>query len=140
MSPSPEVTDPPFTRPLAHFRGPVSCRCTRNALTLTGAAADAQDERLIVTFICPTPAAAPDSLAGAEVRAVDERHYRIVTAARSWDIEAASVHVHRDIGAAFYRAIPPHPAPLAKRLFWRFVLTLAGTRAGKRLLLSLRKR
>ncbi len=111
-----------------------------NALTLTGPAAGSQDERLIVTFISPTLAATPDCLAAAEVRALDEHHYRIITSARSWDIEAASVHVHRDIGRAFYRAIPPRPVPLKKRLFWRFVLALASTRAGKRLLLSLRGR
>jgi len=133
------VTNPPFSR-LAAFRGPVNCGHARDALTLTGAAADAEDERLIVTFIAATCAAVPESLAAAEVRALDEHHYRIITSARSWDIEAASVHVHRDIGTAFYRAIPPRPVPLRKRLLWRFILTLAGTRAGKRLLLSLRGR
>ncbi|MGA7538361.1 MAG: hypothetical protein WBW93_06300 [Steroidobacteraceae bacterium] len=134
------MTHEPFSRPLAAFRGPVRCGRTLNALTLTGPAADSKDERLIVTFITPTPAAAPESLAAAEVHALDEHHYRIITSARSWEIEAASVHVHRDIGSAFYRAIPPRRVPLKKRLFWRFVLALAGTRAGKRLLLSVRGR
>ena len=134
------MTDEPVSRPLAAFLAPVNCRRRLNALTLTGPAAGSQDERLIVTFIHPIPAATPDSLAAAEVRAIDEHHYRIITSARSWDIEAASVHVHRDIGSAFYRAIPPRPVPLKKRLFWRFVLALAGTRAGKRLLLSIRAR
>jgi hypothetical protein len=140
LSPSPEVPLEPISRPLAAFRGPVSCARTLNALTLTGPAAGSPEERLIVTFIDPTPRVAPDSLAAAEVHALDEHHYRIIASAHSWDVEAASVHVHRDIGGAFYRAIPPRPVPLKKRLFWRFVLALAGTRAGKRLLLSRRGR
>lgn len=134
------MTDEPLSRPLAAFGGQVNCVRKPDSLTLTGAAAGSEDERLIVTFINPTRTATPDCLAAAEVRALDEHHYRIITSARSWDIEAASVHVHRDIGSAFYRAIPPRPVPLKKRLFWRIVLALAGTRAGKRLLLSLRGR
>jgi hypothetical protein len=55
-------------------------------------------------------------------------------------IEATSLHVHRDVGNAFYRAVPPRLVPLRKRLFWRVVLALAGTGAGKRLLLSIRRR
>jgi hypothetical protein len=134
------VTDCRFPQPLAAFRGVVTCRRTFNALTLTGPAADSQDDRLILTFISPTPPDVPHSLTAPDVVALDEHHYRIVSSSQRWDIEATSAHVHRDIGNAFYRAIPPRPAPLKKRLFWRVVLALAGTRAGKRLLLSLRSR
>ena len=82
----------------------------------------------------------PESLAVAEVLALEAQRYRIAQPARSWEFEAASVHVHRDVGKAFYRAIPPRAVPLTKRLFWRAVLALAGSRAGKRLLASLRAR
>ncbi|MGH8298735.1 MAG: hypothetical protein ACRES6_05555 [Steroidobacteraceae bacterium] len=134
------MTDSHLLRPLAAFRGPVTCRRTANALTLTGAAADSRDDRLILTFIGPTLPDVPDALTAPEVIALDEHRYRIICPARKWDIEATSAHVHRDIGKRFYRAIPPRPVPLKKRLFWRVVLALAGTRAGKRLLLSLRGR
>jgi hypothetical protein len=53
-------------------------------------------------------------------------------------VEAISLHVHRDIGRTFYRAIPPRPVPLAKRLFWSLVLALAGSRTGKLVLSWLR--
>lgn len=125
-------------RSLAAFRGPVTCRRTFNALVLSGAAADPPADVLILTFADPTGAALPDSLTGAAILALGERRYRITSGSRDWSIEAASMHVHRDIGSAFYRAIPPRPVPLTKRLFWRVVLALAGTGAGKRLLLSLR--
>jgi hypothetical protein len=134
------MTDRSFPRPLAAFRGAVRCRRASNALTLSGPAGDSEDERLILTFIGSGPVGLPDSLAAAEVLALDEHHFRIIAPAGSWQVEASSAHVHRDIDAAFYRAIPPRQAPLKKRLFWRFVLMLAGTRTGKRLLLSLRRR
>lgn len=125
--------------PLAAFRGSVACRRDVGGLTLTGCAADAAPDILIVTFIAANVPDLPDSLSAAVVRARDERHYRIVSGDRDWVIEATSVHVHRDVGREFYSAIPPRPVPLKKRFFWRVVLTLAGTRAGQRLLLSLRR-
>lgn len=124
----------------AAFRGAVTCRRSRNALTLTGAAGDSADDILILTFITTAAPDLPDSLAAAAVRALDERHYRISCGPQDWVIEATSLHVHRDIGAAFHRAIPPRPPPLQKRLFWRMVLALAGTRTGKGVLSSLRRR
>ncbi|MDE2263024.1 MAG: hypothetical protein KGL45_10915 [Gammaproteobacteria bacterium] len=125
--------------PLAAFQGPVACRRTADALILTGAAADCADDILILTFIAPAVAGLPERLAGAAVRAAGGCRYRIVSGSRDWAVEAASVHVHRDIGKAFYRAVPPRPTPLKKRLLWGVVLALAGTRGGKRLLLSLRR-
>ena len=134
------MTDTVEPSPLAAFRGPVTCRRTGNVLTLSGSDADSADDRLILTFISPSVADLPDSLDAASIRALDEGRYRITSASRDLTFEATSVHIHRDIGDAFYRAIPPRAAPLKKRLFWRVLLALAGTRAGKRLLLSLRRR
>jgi hypothetical protein len=125
--------------PLAAFRGTVICARTANALTLSGSAADSADDRLILTFISPSIADIPDSLTEAGVRAIDEHHYRITSASGDLVVEAASFHVHRDIGRVFYRAVPPRPVPLAKRLFWLVVLSLAGSRTGKRVLSSLRR-
>jgi len=104
-----------------------------------GCATDSGDDILIVTFTAAVVPDLPDSLSAAVIRVGDERRYRITSGARDWLVEATSVHVHRDIGREFYRAIPPRPVPLKKRFFWRVVLALAGTRAGKRLLLSLRR-
>jgi hypothetical protein len=135
------VTETPSpSSPLAAFRGPVSCRRARNALTLTGAAADPAAGILIVTLTASAIPDVPESMAAASISALDGRHYRIACGSRDWTVAATAVHVHRDIGEAFYRAIPPRTAPLSKRLFWRVVLALAGTGAGKRLLLAIRRR
>lgn len=138
---SPDVTDSASpASAVAAFRGTVPCRRFANALTLAGPAADSADDELILSFIVRDFPALPESLTAPVVVALDEQRYRIVSLAGEWVIEATSLHVHRDIGNTFYRAIPPRPAPLAKRFFWRLVLALAGSRAGKRLLLSLRRR
>ena len=126
--------------PLAVFQGPVSCRRSRNALTLTGAAADPGGGVLIVTLTTSIIPDMPASIAAASISALDGQHYRIDARAQDWIVAATAVHVHRDIGDAFYRAVPHRAAPLSKRIFWRIVLALAGTRAGKRLLLAVRRR
>lgn len=95
---------------------------------------------LIVTLTTPAVPDVPESLAAASISALDGQHYRIASGSRDWIVTATTLHVHRDIGDAFYRAIPPRAVPLGKRLFWRIALALAGTRAGKRLLLSIRRR
>lgn len=126
--------------PLAVFRGPVICRRSREALLLTGAAADPGGGVLIVTLTTNRVPGVPNSMAAASIRALGGQRYRIASGSQDWVVTATAVHVHRDIGEAFYRAIPPRAVPPAKRLFWRVVLALAGTRAGKRLLLSIRRR
>jgi hypothetical protein len=134
------VTDSAFApSTLATFRGAVSCARSANTLTLSGADADCADDRLILTFVSSSLPDVPDVLRGASVRAMDARHYRITSPSRDFDIETSSLHLHRDIGRAFYRAIPPRRVPLKKRIFWRVVLWFAGTAAGKRVLASRRR-
>jgi hypothetical protein len=116
----------------------VTCRRGSSALILTGIAADFPDDRLILTLVAASASDLPESLAGAVVVTLDGRHVRIASGSRDWVIETASVHLHRDIGKTFYRALPPRPAPLRKRLFWRVVLAVAHSSTGKRVLLSLR--
>lgn len=123
----------------AAFRGQVTCSRTADALTLSGAAADSAEDRLILTFGSSSIPDIPHSLTAANVRAVDAHHYRITSASGDLTLAATSLHIHRDIGKAFYRAVPPRPVPLGKRLFWRLVLWLAGSRTGKRVLSSLRR-
>jgi hypothetical protein len=133
------MNDSALPRTLAAFRGPVVCARTPGALILTGDAADSQEERLILTFVGPALPEVSEPLRDPEVLALGEHRYRISTPAHGWEIAPRSVHLHRDIGKAFYRAIPPRRVPLRKRLFWRLVLMLAGTRAGRRVLFSLRR-
>jgi hypothetical protein len=129
----------PSPSPWAAFQGAVACRRTGNALILTGVAADSAEEILILTFLAPKDTVMPGQLTGATVRTLDSGRYGITCAEGDWSVEATSVHLHRDIGTAFYRAVPPRPMPLKRRFVLRVMLALAATRAGKRLLLSLRR-
>jgi len=131
-------TDPTVSL-LAAFRGAVTCSRTAGALTLSGAAADSADDRLILTLISSSIPDIPDSLTAVILTAVGEHRYRIASASRDLVVEATSLHLHRDIGTAFYRALPPRPVPLRKRLFWLAVLWLAGSRTGKLVLSALRR-
>ena len=78
-------------------------------------------------------------LEDAEVEHLGGGAYRIVTAARSWTLSASAVHLHSEIAAQFYRAIPPRPVPWRKRVFLQAVLALAASRAGLALLRALRR-
>jgi hypothetical protein len=131
-------TDPTVSL-LAAFRGTVSCRRTAEALILSGSAADSADDRLILTLISPSIPAIPESLTAVILTAVGEHRYRISSGSGDLVVQATSLHVHRDIGTAFYRAVPPRPVPLRKRIFWSLVLWLAGSRTGKQILASLRR-
>jgi hypothetical protein len=126
---------------LATFRGPVSCTCAADipGLTLSGDTAQAPGEETALAFSAAAPAQFPETLQDAVVERLSPGRYRISSATREWLIDASAVHLHREIAAQFYRAIPPRPAPWRKRLFWRVVLTLAASRAGLALLRSLRR-
>jgi hypothetical protein len=125
---------------LLAFQGTV--RCERAAgplgLTLRGAAGAAGDAHTLV-FSARPPADLPESLAAPRVEVLGEGRYRIVSGERAWLLSAPAVHLSRDVATEFYRALPPRPVPLSKRLFWRTVLALAGSRAGLTLLRALRR-
>jgi hypothetical protein len=131
-------TDPTVSL-LAAFRGEVTCRRTAGALTLSGYAADSATDRLILTLVSSSIPDLPDSLTAVILTAAGEGRYRIASGSGELVVEATSLHVHRDVGTVFYRALPPRPVPLAKRLFWLAVLWLAGSRTGKLVLSSLRR-
>jgi hypothetical protein len=125
------------------FRGGVSCRRDASGpvgLTLIGWTADHPEEKVTVAFSGRAPDTLPEVVEDPTVYRIDERRYRIASTPREWLVEATAVHVHREIAAAFYRAIPPRAAPWSRRFFWRVVLALAAVSWGKRLLLALRRR
>lgn len=126
---------------LASFRGRVECRRadTVPGLTLSGTTAEAPNEPTTLAFSAPAPADLPATLEDPVVDDLGDAHYRIAAGKREWRVDAPAVHLHREIAAPFYRAIPPRPAPWAKRMFWRVVLTLAASRAGLALLRALRR-
>ena len=127
---------------LARFSGAVSCARSSHGplgLTLTGRAADAGGEEIEVAFAGAAPADLPQRLEDAVIARAGPGEYRIASAARVWTLAARSVHVHREVAAAFYRAIPPRPAPLARRMLYGLMIALARSRAGIALIRALRR-
>jgi hypothetical protein len=126
--------------PVVRFAGTVSCTRHDGALrlTLSGTEAGPQSPPLTVGFAAPAPAGLPATLQDVVVACGAPGTYSIRSAAGTWTLAAPTVHVHRDVGAAFYRTVVPRPVPLRKRLFWRVVLGLAASRAGMVLLRRLR--
>jgi hypothetical protein len=127
---------------LATFRGTVQCARAAGVprLTLSGSSStQAPGEPTTLAFNAAAPVDLPPTLEDAAVDDLGGGEYRVGAGARAWLISSAAVHLHRDVGAPFYRAIPPRPTPWAKRVFWRAVLALAASRAGFLLLKAMRR-
>lgn len=123
------------------FRGRVECRRAAHGplgLTLTGFAADAPGETLHVSFTGNAPTGLPATLGNVRVERLGPALFVIDAAEGRWEVQAAAIHVHHDVGAAFFRAVPPRRAPLRKRLFWRAVLAAAANPLLRRLFLTRR--
>jgi hypothetical protein len=127
--------------PLVTFRGAVRCARAPGPLgvTLSGETPERPGEPTALAFSAAAPPGFPESLDNAVVERLGAGRYRIYSPPREWVIAAAAVHLHREIAAQFYRAIPPRPVPLPKRWFWRVVLALAASRAGLAALRALRR-
>jgi hypothetical protein len=123
---------------VAAFRGAVRCRREpAGPLEVTLEGSDAGGP-LTVAFSGASDPGLPDALGEAVVEQVGPKRYRIAAGGREWLIEAAAVHVHRDVARVFYQALPPRPAPAVRRLVFRLALRLAGSRAGLSVLRALR--
>ena len=120
------------------FRGWISCRRDGEGplgLILVGRTCQhRREESVQLAFSSAAPVDLPEALEDARVEFLGEGRHRIVSGDRSWTLHGA-VHVHREVAAAFYKALPPRPVPWMKRLFWRVMLALAANPLGRRLLL-----
>ncbi|MGH8144136.1 MAG: hypothetical protein ACREU2_16680 [Steroidobacteraceae bacterium] len=72
------------------------------------------------------------------VGAASRRAFRIDAAAGSFELQAGSVQVHREVARAFFGAVPPVRVPLATRLGWMLLLGLLRLPGAARLLAKLR--
>jgi hypothetical protein len=124
-----------------HFRGWISCRRDGEGplgLILVGRASQHRREEAVqIAFSCPAPLDMPEALEDARVELLGDGRHRLTSGDKSWTL-AGPVHVHREVAAAFYKAIPPRPVPWRKRLFWRVMLGLAHNPLGRKLLLRRR--
>lgn len=127
---------------VAQFRGTVTCLGTSPGplgLTLRGRTADHPGELVELAFAGAAPADLPERLEDAVVERAGPGEYRIASAARAWTVAARSVHLHREVARDFYRAIPPRPAPLARRMLFGAMLGIARSRVGIALLKALHR-
>jgi hypothetical protein len=113
--------------PAIQFRGWVACRRDGEGplgLVLIGATVDQPREVAHLAFSAVAPADMPEALEDARVERIDERAYRVVSGPSEWIIEGVA-HLHREVGKAFYEAIPPRGVPWRKKLFWWLALRAA---------------
>jgi hypothetical protein len=129
-------------RRIVRFRGGVSCRRDDPpfGLTLIGRTIERSDEIATLAFVGAAPQGLPEALEDATVEQTAAGEYRIWSGRREWLFPARSVHLHREVSATFYRAIEPRTVPWSKKLFWRIVLSMAASRFGKSVLVTLRRR
>jgi hypothetical protein len=121
------------------FSGRIECRRAASGplgLTLSGPVGG---EVVHLAFRGRPPPELPAELEGGELRRASPERYLLSSGGRAWEISAAAVHVHRDVGAAFYAAVPPRRVPWPKRLLLGLVLALAARPLGRRLLMRLRR-
>jgi hypothetical protein len=125
-----------IVQPVIEFSGRVEARrkdCGPLHLVLSGRTVQQPQELVHLSFAGTAPADLPDTLENATIERVGPGHFTIASGARRWTVNARAAHVHREVAAAFYRAIPPQPVRWTQRLFWRIVLALAATRPGRAL-------
>ncbi len=116
------------------FRGQVECRrdaCGPLGLVMSGHTAQRPQERVHFSFAGAAPADLPETLDDASVTRLSPESYRISSGARAWTVSARAVHLHREVAREFYQAVPSRPVRWTQRVFWRIVLALAATPAGR---------
>ena len=123
-APSPEL--------LVRFRGTVRCerRPAPLGLVLNGAVEDGQPA--VLAFVGAAPADLPPSLDAPAVYRTLPAAYRLESGEQRWSLAASAVFLHRDVGAAFFQAVPPRRAPWRRRLLWSALLMVAGSAPGRR--------
>jgi hypothetical protein len=128
-----------MAEPFMSFVGEVSCARSESApgLTLSGHDRAHPGAHSTLAFSGAAPADLPATLTDVRIERLSSG-WRIASGTRAWQLAASAVHLHRDAGPEFYRAIPPRPAPWHKRLFWRLVLSIARRPGGLNLLRALR--
>lgn len=130
-------------RELAVFSGTVHCRAGTGAvnLELAGVGRAREGARVPLTVSFAGAQGAPEAGALSDVRVFElptPCRYRIDGAHGSFELQARSVQVQRDVGALFFGAVPPPKVPRGTRWGWTVLLTLLRLPGVARLLMRLR--
>jgi len=111
------------------LKGSIECRRTA-AACVTLVVRTERGERAYVTLSAQAPDDLPARIDHGVVELL-EGAYRVSWSAREWLLDSSRVLVHRDASDAFYAALPPRPVRPVKRMLFRLVLAVAGSRAGR---------
>jgi hypothetical protein len=122
-------------RELIALAGTVQCEQPAGAVNLVlrgqadvvpGATPDASGGLTEVLFSDATEVTLPAGLHDVRVSELPgtdvARHFRLQGPQLALELKARSVQLHRDVAAAFYRAVPPPRVPLRLRLGWSLLL------------------
>jgi hypothetical protein len=129
--------------PIVRFKGPVRWVSGPGpaGVTLLGRLLET-DGQLIpaqLSLLCGEPPPLPATLPDLTVEALTAQEVLLQSGARDWRLRCSTWQLHRDVGAAFYAAIPPRRTPWRRRFGWRVMLDIAGTALGRWLLARRRR-
>ena len=112
------------------LKGSIECRRTAAAsITLVGQTE--RGERVYLTLGAEAPADLPPRIDDGSVELLDGGRCRVSVSGREWLLDSRRLFVHRDASNEFYAALPSVPVRLAKRMLFRLMLAIAGSRAGR---------
>jgi hypothetical protein len=117
------------------FEGPVKWVAGPGAagVTLLGRLAQAGGEASAaqLALMCTERPSLPATLMDVSVEALAAPDVVLHSGAQVWRLRCSTWQLHRDVGAAFFAAIPPRATPWTRRLGWRVLLGIAGTAPGR---------
>ncbi|MFO1428126.1 MAG: hypothetical protein U1F11_14370 [Steroidobacteraceae bacterium] len=141
---------------VAEFAGPVQCRREQEPASLVLAGVErirgklagekhADAERtggapLELRFMAPEPDTLPAIVSDIDVYAIEPGEWKLRAHGGAWTVRARTLQAHRDVGAAFYAALPPPRVPWSARAGWSLLLSLARVPGVVRLVGFLRSR
>ena len=122
--------------PIVRFAGPVTWVPGPGTagITLLGRIDEARSTAAQLSLIGTQAVTLPVTLMDVTVENSSPVAVLLRSGSREWRIACRTWQLHRDVGVAFYAAIPPRPTPWIRRFTWRVLLGVAATAPGRWLL------
>ena len=122
--------------PIVRFAGPVTWVPGPGTagITLLGRIDEPRSTAAQLSLIGTQAVTLPATLLDVTVESSSPVAVLLRSGSRKWRIACRTWQLHRDVGVAFYAAIPPRPTPWIRRFTWRVLLGVAATAPGRWLL------
>jgi hypothetical protein len=122
--------------PIVRFDGPVTWVPGPGpaGITLLGRIDESRSTAAQLSLIGTQAVTLPATLVDVTVESSSPVAVLLRSGSREWRIACRTWQLHRDVGVAFYAAIPPRPTPWIRRFTWRVLLGVAATVPGRWLL------